>query len=210
MQVIGNNNETVGWYYRELIIFCLCSLNNWFSEIDIMRLIPHIQSSNKPWSQLLSRLRPPPRSAAERREFVPAETTTVSRLADSASLPLGSCRVGTKMMGDYANFINTGHRNFIRVLIPHQILRKIRIYGFLWHPMSSSMQLWNAYTTWVPDIEITGLQDNRARCADKTSHSRWSAGGMKKNPGGPTTGTPEYRWRFFSREVPAMMIFVKW
>ena len=46
-------------------------------------------------------------------------------------------------MGDYANFINTGHRNFIRVLIPHQILWKIRIYGFLWHPMSSSMQLWN-------------------------------------------------------------------
>ena len=81
--------------------------------------------------------------AAERREFIPAETTAVSRLADSASLPLGSCRVGAKMMGDYANFINTGHRNFIRVLIPHQILRKIRIYGFLWHPMSSSMQLWN-------------------------------------------------------------------
>ena len=51
--------------------------------------------------------------------------------------------VGAKMMGDYANFIDTGHRNFIRVLIPHQILRKIRIYGFLWHPMSSSMQLWN-------------------------------------------------------------------
>ena len=51
--------------------------------------------------------------------------------------------VGAKMMGDYANFINTGHRNFIRVLIPHQLLRKIRIYGFLWHPMSSSMQLWN-------------------------------------------------------------------
>ena len=51
--------------------------------------------------------------------------------------------VGAKMMRDYANFINTGHRNFIRVLIPHQILRKIRIYVFLWHPMSSSMQLWN-------------------------------------------------------------------
>ena len=63
-------------------------------------------------------------------------------------------------------------------------------------------------STWVPDIEIKGLQDNRARCADKTSHSRWSAGGMKKNPGGPTTGTPEYRWRFFSREVPAMYVTI--